>query len=397
MPSKSRDEYIEIIYGLRSIRKPKRLSQKDMAVLLKTSQSKVSRLESVCFNISLDFLISYARVLGYDIAVCKTEYKTLAAKSDKGIDVSAQERARQIISELLEEKKSREKAILLDHSVQVPDPIKGKVITKHMAEAFRVTERVIRRLETDNTYMPDAYLVFQYASHLRMALILSGPPVSMTDKYDEFLFVLRGIRESYGITQNEMGVLMNVEQETISKFESARQDVKLDFLVFYASLLGYDIRVVNTFMSKGELARFRKRQSWITKALRNTNQGQIKEIFNSGMHWSAIWPGDIVGESTDRIISNLRKSKRIEGLTTKRLSEKLGVSERTIRRFERAKNYIPSASLAFKYASLLNMELRLEKRLRCKRETLGSFYIRRCIALYHWLRDPPGRESVNEP
>jgi transcriptional regulator with XRE-family HTH domain len=187
------------------------------------------------------------------------------------------------------------------------------------------------------------------------------------------------------VPQKEIAALLKVDPNTVSKFESAKQDVKLDFLIFYAALLGYNIKVGSTFRSWGEPSRFRRRQSRIAQALRCIERWQIEEIFNSGAHWYAIWPGDDVGKNMSRIISELRYAKKSVGLTSQKSSEELGVTERTIRRFEREES-TPSASLAFKYAALVNMELRLEKNLRCKSETLGAFYIRRGLVLYHWIR-----------
>jgi transcriptional regulator with XRE-family HTH domain len=182
-----------------------------------------------------------------------------------------------------------------------------------------------------------------------------------------------------------MAVILKVDPSTVSKFESANQDVKLDFLIFYTSLLGYNVKVGSTFMSRGEFSRFRGRQSRISRALHYIQRWQIESIFNSDVYGRAWWPEDAVGENGSRIISELLRAKKTAELTTKKLSEKLGVSERTIQRFER-ENYTPSASFAFKYAALVNMELRLEKILRCKREILGAFYIRRSLVLHNWIR-----------
>ena len=106
-------------------------------------------------------------------------------------------------------------------------------------------------------------------------------PTPNLDKYSEFVFVLRSIRESYQVTQEEMAALMGVTQDTISKFESAKLNVKLDFLIFYASLLGYNIRVGSTFRSRGELSRFRRRQSRIIQTLRYVKPLQIEDFFYS--------------------------------------------------------------------------------------------------------------------
>ena len=63
-------------------------------------------------------------------------------------------------------------------------------------------------------------------------------------------------------------------------------------------------------------------------------------MFYLGAHWYASWPGKAIEESRERIISDLRDAKKTEGLTTKKLSEELNVSDRAIRRFEREENYI---------------------------------------------------------
>jgi transcriptional regulator with XRE-family HTH domain len=396
--SRSRDLDVTFVFQLRDIREAQNVSQAELADRMNVSQSKISIFESVYIAVTMEFLISYARILGYGIIVCETKDMTnpLPLSMTGVSNISAQRRTRQIISELAAARKSIEKESLLKHQLKIPDNTKDAERIQRMADkTFGVTAEDIRRFETDDDYIPDAEFVFRYASHLRMALRLSGPPTLAVDKYSEFLLVLRSVRESYGITQGEMGALMGVSQETISKFEAAKQDVKLDFLVFYASLLGYDIRVGSTFMSRGELARFRRRQFWISKALWDIKQWQIEDIYHSGFHRRVKWPEAAVEENANRIRSELRNAKRIKGLTTKKLSEELGVSDRTIRRFERERNYMPFASLAFKYASLVDMELKLEKGLQRKREKLGTFYLRRILTLYSWIMKPPGRESVN--
>ena len=386
-----KDNYTEIVFQLRSIRKAQKLSQKEMAERLGVSQSKVSRFESFNLTIKLDFLISYAEVLGFSVAICKTDDMTtpLPLSMARESDISAKGRARQLVSTLLECQMNID---------PMTDTVITEVLPLFMSEVYGVPERNVRRLQTDSNYMPAASLVFRYAFHVGMALRLSedlqtskNAKVSNLgmEKYSEFVFVLRSIRESYQIKQGEMAALMKVNPSTISKFESENIEVTLDFLIFYAALLGYNIKVGSVIRSWGEFPRFRRRQSRIAKALRYIEQHHVEGTFRLGLHWHTVWPGAFIGESKNRIISELRSAKKTEGLTTKKLSEQLGVSDRTIRRFERERNYAPSASLIFNYVTLVNTELRLEKNLRRKRETLDAFFVRRCFVLYHWLRYPP--------
>jgi len=391
-----RDNYTDIVYELRSIRESQRISQQEMAGRLKVSQETVSKFESVKLNVKPDFLLAYASTLGYSIVACKEEdmAKPLPLNAAGADGVSVNDRVKRLIPGLLEIKSDRVKAILIKYPGQDFDDV-NEAFTRLIAKTFKWKEDEVRQLETDGPYIPDAYFVFHYANYFRVALRLSddlqpqniiGQPASSIDKYSEFISVLRGIRESYRVTQAEMAALMDVEQSTVSKFESAKLDIKPEFLILYASLLGYNIKVGSTFMSRGELPRFRRRQSRIAKTLRCIQRWQIEGIFNSDVYGRTWWPGDAVRANKSRIISELRNAKKAAGLTTKKLSEKLGVSDRTVRRFER-ENYAPSASFVFKYAALVNMELRLEKNLRCKREVLGAFYIRRSLVLHNWLRN----------
>ena len=261
------------------------------------------------------------------------------------------------------------------------------VSQKEMPKRLNVSQGVVSQFESAAGQERTLDFFISYVNALDS--LDAKPPAPIIDKYSEFVSVLRSIRESYQVTQEEMAALMGADQDTISKFESAKLNVKLDFLIFYASLLGYNIKVGSTFRSRGERSRFRRRQSRITQALRYVHRWQIENLFYSGVYWYARWPGKVVEESRERIISDLRDAKKTEGLTTKKLSEELGISDRTIRRFERAENCTSSASFAFKYASLVNVNLRLEKNLRCKRETLGAFYLRRGMVIYNWIREKP--------
>ena len=382
-----RDNYTNVVSELRGKRESQQISQQEMARRLKTSQGFVSNFEGLHVEVSLDFFISYASAFGYSLIVCD---KPLSAITARAVDVAA--RRRQLISSLLKVKNDIEKAIFREHNADdVPDDAKG-YMTYIMAKSFAVPEADVRRFETDINYVPDAYLAFHYADYMGTVLKLSEDlqgENNTKNKYSEFVSVLRSIRETYQVTQEEMGRLMDEDQTAISNLETAKP-VTLDFLIFYASLLGYNISVVSSSRSRDEITRFCRRQSQIIKAIRHVNRQRIEEIFYADVHGNGLWPKSIVDNNRSRIISELLRAKKIVGLTTKRLSEELGVSDRTVRRFERAKDYAPSAPLAFKYAALVNVELQLEKILRRKRETLGYFYIRRSLILHNWLRDPPG-------
>jgi transcriptional regulator with XRE-family HTH domain len=347
---------------------------------------------------------------------------------------------------------------------------------------------MIRRFEKDDEYMPVASLVSKYASHMyaefRLLEKLQTPEESIgafyirnclalhntlekktdvlkkihksSDKYDELVFVLRSIRESHRIHQGEIAVLMGVSQSTISKFEAGSLDVRIDFLLLYANLFGYEINV-RSAGRETELSRFKERQHKISEELSDVTLQQIEGKNYSRVHSETKWPAEIAQRNKSSIISDLWIAKHthnhanheinrinklndmryrsqmaakilkmgfssqeesempekdvqhsevndspkpdppvyldeVEEMTPEIMSKKLGVSERTLRRFEREKGYMPPASMVFKYASLVNAELQLEAYDRAYHlnESHGDYYLRRSLALYDWIGNPPG-------
>jgi hypothetical protein len=83
----------------------------------------------------------------------------------------------------------------------------------------------------------------------------------------------------------------------------------------------------------------------------------------------------------------------LEELTPRSLSKKLGVSVGAMRRFESDPDYVPPASLVFKFTSIVNMELRLIADMYDIKENYGGFFMRRSFLLYDWLRNLPETTS----
>jgi len=238
------------------------------------------------------------------------------------------------------------------------------------------------------------------------------------DKYAEMIFVLRNIRESYKITQGEMARLMNRKQSVISKFESGNLNVRFDFFLIYAGILGYKIST-NMFSGNDEITKLYDRQAQMVKVLSLLSPLQRANKYLSGLHLKTKWPEDAAKDSIRGIMFNLNIAKhcvnnepltmyqewnklprdqrertydllpdKLAELTPKSMKKRLKVSERTIRRFESETDYMPSASLVFRYASIVKvgLELECEKNSDDCNETYGAFYLRRIFLLHDWLR-----------
>lgn len=52
---------------------------------------------------------------------------------------------------------------------------------------------------------------------------------------------IRKIRESRGLTQEQLGEKMNISRSTISKIESGKFNLSIDYLFKFALALGFDI------------------------------------------------------------------------------------------------------------------------------------------------------------
>jgi transcriptional regulator with XRE-family HTH domain len=243
--------------------------------------------------------------------------------------------------------------------------------------------------------------------------------VSPKDKYSEFISVMRNIRNSYKITQNEMALLLSAVQSTITKFELVDLGTKLEDLISYAFVLGYSIEVAKLPEPESEISRFDERQSKISNELHHILPHYIQNSFNT------VSPRDILGALEENIalikknvrdelvyakhilngdrltalqvcigysneyqkdLSYLFPDDSMEEITTNRLAQKLNVSERTVRRFENDEDFASSSKFVFKYADIVSMDLRLKPIFQTPRESLGDFYIRNCLALHDTIK-----------
>lgn len=226
----------------------------------------------------------------------------------------------------------------------------------------------------------------------------------LNKNHADIVCVLRSIRESYGLTQKDMAGFLKVTQSKVSKFESMLMTSSLKFLITYALVLGYNV-VADRVTAGDEISRFEERQSEIRAQASEHTLNRIKA--------RALTPQPIeipesdVIKQKNRVLIDIINTKLIlnadmctnaflqnnanrwepdykaidpDELTASRLSKLLGVSVKTIRRFDNCKATLP---LIFRYAEVMGMELRVEPPLiYVYNDDMGSFYIQNYIALH---------------
>jgi transcriptional regulator with XRE-family HTH domain len=236
-------------------------------------------------------------------------------------------------------------------------------------------------------------------------------------KHADIVYVLRKIRESYGLTQKDMALVLETTQGTVSKVESMNMASNLELLIMYASILGYDITVEDA-SGENEISRFEERQSQISRELSEHDSNRLKSVRIGSyrtkaskaeyaekkdsivkaliyakhlMNYDKLFSSYTLAQKYRKLHYYDKISDEVEYLTAKSLSKMLGVSEKTIRRFDRYKASLP---LVFGYAVAVGRELRLKPRLSSLAEDYGAFFLHNRGTLHNTvLRTEPQNKS----